>query len=227
MSTVHMYTFVVGVTLGHRIEIYIELSANNIQPPQKHCMVVPVFLYTHNCMSFFSRAPSLLATPTQGVGFTPTTSTRSTHSLIDMEASIEALKNSFSEYLESDLAAARDICDQHFPSEAFFSCLDTMGDLAIVQLSEMVLDDPPPTSDPQWNESLDVSGSGAPLILIYRLEQKFQAHSRYVQFLIDVGLLDRLTCVRVRGLSMPTRLLLCEHAEKIQAAITLKKLHNQ
>lgn len=176
-----------------------------------------------------SRAPSLLATPTQSMGYTPssTATTKSAHSLVNMEASIEALKNSFSEYLDGNLAAAREICDHHFPPEAFYSCLDTLGDLAIVQLSEMVLDDPPPTSDPQWNDSLDVSGSGAPLILIYRLEQKFQAHSRYVQFLMDIGVFDRLTCVRVRGRSMPTRLLLCEHAEKIQAAITLRKLHNQ
>ena len=176
----------------------------------------------------FSRAPSLLATPTQSLGYTPSSTTaKSAHSLVDMEASIEALKNSFSEYLDGNLAAARDICNHHFPPEAFYSCLDTIGDLAIIQLSEMVLDDPPPTSDPQWNESLDVSGSSAPLILIYRLEQKFQAHSRYVQFLTDIGLLDRLTCIRVRGRSMPTCMLLCEHAEKIQAAITLRKLHNQ
>ena len=179
------------------------------------------------CMSL-SRAPSLLATPTQSMGYTPSsTATKTAHSLVDMEASIEMLKNSFSEYLDGNLAAARDICDHHFPPEAFYSSLNTLGDLAIVQLSEMVLDDPPPTSDPQWNESLDVSGSGAPLILIYRLEQKFQAHSRYVQFLTDVGLLDQLTCVRVRGRAMPTSMLLCEHAEKIQAAITLRKLHNQ
>ena len=184
----------------------------------------------HYWLLFIShyRAPSLLATPTQSMGYTPSsTATKSSHSLVDMEASIEALKNSFSEYLDGNLAVARDICDHHFPPEAFYSCLDTLGDLAIVQLSEMVLDDPPPTSDPQWNESLDMSGSGAPLILIYRLEQKFQAHSRYVQFLTDVGLLDRLTCVRVCGRAMPTRLLLCEHAEKIQAAVTLRKLHSQ
>ena len=145
-----------------------------------------------------------------------------------MDASIEALKNAFSEYLDGNLPAARDICDHHFPSEAFYSCLDTVGDLAVAQLSEMVLDDPPPTSDPRWSDTLEGGGaSSASLILIYRLEQKFQAHSRYVQFVTDVGLLDRLTCVRMRGRSMPTCLLLCEHAEKVQAAITLRKQHNQ
>ena len=173
--------------------------------------------------STFRTQSSLLATPTQSL---PYTSSRSPHSLVNIDASIDALKNAFSEYLDGNLAVARDICEHHFPSEAFFSCLDTVGDLAVVQLSEMVLDDPPPTSDPRWNDSLDGGASNASLILIYRLEQKFQAHTRYVQFITDVGLLDRLTCVRVRGHVMLTRLLLCEHAEKIQAAITLRKLHN-
>ena len=158
-------------------------------------------------------------------GFTPS---RSPHSLVSMDASVDALKNAFSEYLDGNLAAARDICDHHFPPEAFYSCLDTLGDLTVVQLSEMVLDDPPPTSDPRWTDTLEGGGaSSASLILIYRLEQKYQAHSRYVQFVTDVGLLDRLTCVRVRGCAMSTRLLLCEHAEKVQAAITLRKLHNE
>ena len=176
------------------------------------------------CMCFFRAPSSLLVTPNQSVGFTPT---RSPHSLVSMESSIEALKNGFSEYLDANLAAARDICDHHFPPETFYSCLDTIGDLAVVQLSEMVLDDPPPTSDPRWNETFDGGASSASLILIYRLEQKFQAHSRYIQFVTDVGLLDRLTRIHVRGRPMPTCLLLCEHAEKIQAAITLRKLHNQ
>ena len=166
----------------------------------------------------------MLTTPTHSVGFTPT---RPSQSLVNLDASIEALKNAFSEYLDGNLPAAQNICERHFPPEAFYSGLDTIGDLSIVQLSEMVLDDPPPTSDPHWTDTMDGGTSGASLILIYRLEQKFQAHSRYVQFVIDVGLLDRLTCVHVRGRLMPTRLLLCEHAEKVQAAITLRKLHNQ
>ena len=111
-------------------------------------------------------------------------------------------------------------CEQHFPPQSFATRLDTQGDLAVICLSHMVLDDPPPSVDP------DSPGGGGSLILIYRLEEKFQAHARYVQFLIDVGMMDRLTCVRVRGHPMSTRLVLCEHAEKIQAAITLRRMHN-
>lgn len=166
----------------------------------------------------------MLTTPTQSVGGSISPS-RSSYSL---DTSIEALKNAFSEYLDGNLAAAKEIVDHHLPEDAFQS--GVVGDLSVVQLSEMVLDDPPVTSDPRWADTLDGSGvtsGGKSLILIYRLEQKFQAHSRYVQFVSDVGLLDRLTSIRVRGRPMLTRLLLCEHAEKIQAAITLRKLHNQ
>ena len=50
---------------------------------------------------------------------------------------------------------------------------------------------------------------------------------RYMGFLADSGLLDRLTAVTVRGRGLDTRLLLCEHAEKIQAAMAVRKTHNQ
>lgn len=172
------------------------------------------------------RAHSLLATPTQ---FRPTFSPlRSPHSLATLEESVEALKHSFSEYLDGNVTAAQDICNVNFSAAAFSSSLDTLCDLSVMQLSEMVLDDPPPTSDPRWNDGGEGGGaSNSSLILIYRIEQKLQAHLRYVQFLSDVGLLERLTCVSVRGRPILTRLLLCEHAEKIQSAITLRKLHSQ
>lgn len=43
----------------------------------------------------------------------------------------------------------------------------------------------------------------------------------------QVGLLDRLRQVTVRSSSMATRLLLCEHAEKLQAAMVLKNHHSK
>lgn len=43
----------------------------------------------------------------------------------------------------------------------------------------------------------------------------------------QVGLLDRLTQVTVRSSPMATRLLLCEHAEKLQAAMVLKNHHTK
>ncbi|MEQ2167740.1 hypothetical protein GOODEAATRI_007138 [Goodea atripinnis] len=43
----------------------------------------------------------------------------------------------------------------------------------------------------------------------------------------EMGLLDRLSQVTVRSSPMATRLLLCEHAEKLQAAMALKNHHNK
>lgn len=46
-------------------------------------------------------------------------------------------------------------------------------------------------------------------------------------FILQVGLLDRLGQVTVRSTRISTRLLLCEHAEKLQAAMVLKNHHSK
>lgn len=43
----------------------------------------------------------------------------------------------------------------------------------------------------------------------------------------QVGLLDRLRQVMAHSSPMATRLLLCEHAEKLQAAMVLKNHHSK
>lgn len=48
-----------------------------------------------------------------------------------------------------------------------------------------------------------------------------------ITILLQVGLLDRLNQVTVRSSVMATRLLLCEHAEKLQAAMVLKNYHSK
>lgn len=121
------------------------------------------------------------------------------------------------------------ICEEHFPLVSFTSGLDTLGDLAVVRLSNLILDDPPPTSDPSWNDGVDPSSTpgGKSLILIYRLEQKLLAHNRYYQFLEESGLIVRLTRLTVSGRVLDTMSILCEHAEKIQAAMSVRRIHNQ
>ncbi|KAG7248378.1 hypothetical protein CRUP_027068, partial [Coryphaenoides rupestris] len=54
-----------------------------------------------------------------------------------------------------------------------------------------------------------------------------KAHICFMDFLLQVGLLQRLGRVAVRGGPMATRLLLCEHAEKLQAATALKAQHGR
>lgn len=49
----------------------------------------------------------------------------------------------------------------------------------------------------------------------------------FSSFFGEVGLFRRLSSYPIRGTPMTTRLLLCEHAEKLSAAITLKNHHSR
>ncbi len=70
-----------------------------------------------------------------------------------------------------------ELCDEHFPPALFSSALDTLGDVGVIGLSALIMDDKPVNSDPGWSEGADAPG-GKSLILIYRLEQKLLAHNR-------------------------------------------------
>lgn len=125
-------------------------------------------------------------------------------------------------------AGAISVCDEHFPSSAFSHDMNTLGDSAAAHLSQRILDDPPPQVDPSFYEAGADTQNQISVIIIHHLQQKIEAHKKYVHFLVDVGLLDRLTCVTYHGHAIPTsRLLLNEHAELLQAAITLRKQHCQ
>uniref|UniRef100_I3ITY6 Nuclear pore complex protein Nup133 n=1 Tax=Oreochromis niloticus TaxID=8128 RepID=I3ITY6_ORENI len=103
--------------------------------------------------------------------------------------------------------------------------LDTM----VTQINLDLVDDYP-ASDPRWAESVPDESAGFPLtslIILHQLEDKMKAHGCFMEFLLQVGLLDRLTQVTVRSSPMATRLLLCEHAEKLQAAMVLKSHHTK
>ncbi len=69
------------------------------------------------------------------------------------------------------------MCEEHFPPALFSLALDTPGDVGVVGLSTLIMDDKPVNSDPGWSEGADPPG-GKSLILIYRLEQKLLAHNR-------------------------------------------------
>ena len=40
--------------------------------------------------------------------------------------------------------------------------------------------------------SPDIPGTSSSVIIIYQLEDKLKAHSRYLQFITDIGLLDKV-----------------------------------
>eukprot|EP00731_Ephydatia_muelleri_P027834 Em0019g707a len=156
-----------------------------------------------------TRRASILGTP--GLSGRSVTSVAMATSHYDATEYIELLKNSFMEYLNGNVDMAFSLCRANFPPESFAGHLNTPCDLAVCGLSELVLNDLP-SSDPRWSDSSE-----------HIRECLFHDHT----FLTDVGLLDQLTCVTVRNRPMCTCYLLREHAEKIVAATSLKRAHNQ
>ncbi|XP_051939725.1 nuclear pore complex protein Nup133 isoform X2 [Hippocampus zosterae] len=136
------------------------------------------------------------------------------------------LKAAFLQFCRNDVLGAQALTDELFPAgddAAEGGELDAM----VAQIDLDLLDDYP-ASDPRWAESVPDESAGFPLtslIILHQLEDKMKAHSCFMDFLLQVGLLERLGRVWVRSSPMSTRLLLCEHAEKLQAAVALKNQH--
>nr|XP_012315270.1 nuclear pore complex protein Nup133 [Aotus nancymaae] len=147
---------------------------------------------------------------------------------IAREDKIKLLKAAFLQYCRKDLGHAQMVVEELF---SFHSDLDSDSELdrAVTQISVDLMDDYP-ASDPRWAESVpeEVPGfSNTSLIILHQLEDKMKAHSFLMDFIHQVGLFGRLGSFPVRGTPMATRLLLCEHAEKLSAAIVLKNHHSR
>uniref|UniRef100_A0A4W5RQB5 Nuclear pore complex protein Nup133 n=1 Tax=Hucho hucho TaxID=62062 RepID=A0A4W5RQB5_9TELE len=158
---------------------------------------------------------------------------------IAQEDKTKLLKAAFLQFCRNDLVGAQTMTDELFPPEG-----DGDGevggelDLVVTRINLDLVDDYP-ASDPRWAESFfsikmieyivpHRKSAGFPLtslIILHQLEDKMKAHGCFMDFLLQVGLLDRLGQTAVRSSPMATRLLLCEHAEKLQAAMTLKNHH--
>ncbi|XP_005993406.1 nuclear pore complex protein Nup133 [Latimeria chalumnae] len=140
------------------------------------------------------------------------------------EDKTKMLKASFLQFCRRDIIGAQGIIEKLFPED-----VDSDLEGAVSQISVDLIDDYP-ASDPRWAESVpdETAGfSNTSLILLHQLEDKMKAHSFYIDFLHQVGLFHRLSSVSVRGTLMATPLLLCEHAEKLSAAIVLKNHHSK
>uniref|UniRef100_A0A8C4HK39 Nuclear pore complex protein Nup133 n=1 Tax=Dicentrarchus labrax TaxID=13489 RepID=A0A8C4HK39_DICLA len=130
--------------------------------------------------------------------------------------------------VSNDLVGAQTVTDELFPADGDGeegAELDGM----VTRINLDLVDDYP-ASDPRWAESVPDESAGFPLtslIILHQLEDKMKAHGCFMDFLLQVGLLDRLGQVTVRSSPMATRLLLCEHAEKLQAAMVLKNQHTK
>lgn len=139
------------------------------------------------------------------------------------------LKAAFLHSCRGNVSQASAIVEELFPSDVPMPSEPDSGlDVLVSLLSQEMVDDYP-ASDPRWAESVPQDGvsSSVSLILLHQLEDKLKAHEVFTTFLSNVNLWPRLHTRRVRGGVMPTRMLLCEHAEKITAAMTLRALHTQ
>ncbi|XP_077342669.1 nuclear pore complex protein Nup133 isoform X3 [Lithobates pipiens] len=138
------------------------------------------------------------------------------------------LKAAFLQYCRKDTVGAQCMIDSLFPTAVDFNT-DKELDQAVAQISMDLVDDYP-ASDPRWAESVpDETAylSNTSLILLHQLEDKIKAHSFFLDFLHQVGLFKCLNTCQMRELTMATRLLLCEHAEKLSSAIALKNHHTR
>ncbi|ETE65443.1 Nuclear pore complex protein, partial [Ophiophagus hannah] len=146
--------------------------------------------------------------------------------IVAQEDKTKMLKSSFLQFCRKDVKGANATIADLFPQQADFGP-DADLDRAVIQVSEELIDDYP-TSDPRWAESVPEDAANftnSSIIILHQLDNKSQAHSMYIDFLRQVDLFGQLDCVQVRGMPMAARLLLCEHAEKLAAAIALKNYH--
>ncbi|XP_072319049.1 nuclear pore complex protein Nup133 isoform X2 [Eucyclogobius newberryi] len=149
--------------------------------------------------------------------------TQSRGETVAEEDKTKLLKTAFLQFCRNDLVGAQTVTDELFPEEG-------AEPDAMVTAIDLDLVDDYPASDPRWAESVPDESGGFPLtslIILHQLEDKMKAHGCFMDFLLQVGLLDRLGSVTVRSSPMATRLLLCEHAEKLQAAMVLKNQHSK
>ncbi|XP_031735632.1 nuclear pore complex protein Nup133 [Anarrhichthys ocellatus] len=170
-----------------------------------------------------SLCSSLTAAPEVSVMETPTRAEP-----VAQEDKTKLLKMAFLQFCRNDLVGAQTVTDELFPADGDGeegAELDGM----VTRINLDLVDDYP-ASDPRWAESVPDESAGirlTSLIILHQLEDKMKAHGFFMDFLLQVGLLDRLGHVTVRSSSMATRLLLCEHAEKLQAAMLLKNHHTK
>ncbi|KAM3623609.1 uncharacterized protein V6R79_013158 [Siganus canaliculatus] len=143
---------------------------------------------------------------------------------VAQEDKTKLLKAAFLQFCRNDLVGAQTVTDELFPADGEEGA---ELDAVVTQINLDLVDDYP-ASDPRWAESVPDESAGFPLtslIILHQLEDKMKAHGCFMDFLLQVGLLERLSQATVRSSPMATRLLLCEHAEKLQAAMVLKNHH--
>ncbi|XP_076463530.1 nuclear pore complex protein Nup133-like [Babylonia areolata] len=146
--------------------------------------------------------------------------------LSQCEDKLSRLKACFLTSLSGNQADVQQMLEDLFPDSLMDAPPGEKGrevDRLVTSLSSDIIDDYP-TADPRWAEAVrQEGGSTSSLIIAQQLRDKVRAHDFFRSFLKKFGLWDQLTVAPVRDGMMNTKLLLCEHVEKLEAAITLRE----
>lgn len=102
------------------------------------------------------------------------------------------------------------------------------SDEFILKLSQELCDESPST-DPRWLDNLNLRANREAMsaLILKQLEEKLDVHRQFLDFLKVVRIWSQLSLVNYNGCVSPTKLILCEHEEKIVMAIAIKNLHQE
>ncbi|GFY76039.1 nuclear pore complex protein Nup133 [Trichonephila inaurata madagascariensis] len=106
---------------------------------------------------------------------------------------------------------------------SFLPSQKAIGDSKLLaSMKDVSIRKPDVISDPRWCESVPSGSVSSSLLISYQLEDKQNFHECLLVFLKTFHLFEKLTTVKMSDFRIPTKVLLCEHAEKLVAAKSIR-----
>ncbi|XP_054273353.1 nuclear pore complex protein Nup133 [Macrosteles quadrilineatus] len=185
----------------------------------------PVFFTTVNGFISVSSGDSAQDDLSMSIGgMVPEQSVTETNieELTQQKDNVGLMKAAFLMYIKKQLDQSKAVVANLFCGDA-----GSLDSTAVVKTSLELIDDVP-SKDPRWadqkSNKFSISSTHS-LQIVHQLEEKQKVLERYVTFLKDLQLWDKLGTVTVRDRVMATSFVLQEHAEKVAATLALKKYH--
>lgn len=137
------------------------------------------------------------------------------------------MKAAFLYYVSKKSAQAKAMINEMFPIDETPNQVDATLDLVAIKVSLDLINDIP-AKDPRWADMKSTErvnlNSMLSLQIQSQLEEKQQALKWFISFLREMGLWNRLGAVTWNNVTIATAYVFAEQAEKLIAAIVLKKL---
>jgi len=134
------------------------------------------------------------------------------------------LKKAFQTYRKKDLQLSQQLIKDNFLGDL---TLDFELDKNVVTMSEELIDSAA-NSDPRWAEqSQNVNYNVVSVLISNQIEEKYRNFLDLIGFLKHCGIWQKLSVVTSDSRTVQTKLILCEHGEKLVAANALKKLEEE